>query len=582
MKRNASFFLCVVVSFLVVFSSSLSSVYAQADDDDDTEESVEGSKGKKPPTRRSVRIQDAPEGVVAPPPSRNGSSAKTANKDQVQQPKAKAIVKKEKTKVFLFLSPIIALKSKSPGAESLGTIILKLAQSRLNRLEAVKLKTYKDMPQVTKVMNRYGNLEKLDRVSLIAIKNITGFDGLIQTTYKLTNTGVILTMTYIDFRNGKVFRKRKIKESLSASLFKVIENDMIQFATLIRRSYRVTLQIKSRPEGAEVRINGKSVGRTPLLRELRTGTHMIEVVADGYETYASQMFLKAGDKLKLRAVLPKSRVSFVVTSKPVGSKVYVDGSLRGKTPLRGTIAVGKHTVRVVNKGYRPYSTVVRLRPGDRLQLHAPLYNPLAARFLNAKPGFRLDSRQLHFGYRYVYMGLDLPNFRDVNFIDLSFLMRIKWFEVGFRFSPSVGVSSSNKLDTFVGQGEGVQNFDINLIQVHAVFKWAMFEKYSFASLHLGASIGLTLSQVSSDGQEEDFRGSFSAEGFLSFVSRVARGGNFSLEFQFDAGFTYLGQLQYKERQFSIFGQAQEKEMSKPMYGPFGALTLRLVFWNGIF
>ncbi|TNE50304.1 MAG: PEGA domain-containing protein [Deltaproteobacteria bacterium] len=572
MKRIA---VCMFVVFVTCVSVPLGHVFAQEDDEEaeKSEAGVVPAKPSKPKQRRKpVPIQDAPD-------ADQGSATKAS---KPKQPKAKATLMKEKTKVFLFLSPILSKPNKANDAAAFGTIILKLAQSRLNQLEAVKLKTYKAMPQVTNVMARYGNLEKLDRVSLIAIKNITGFDGLIQTSYELVNTGVVLTMTYVDFRNGKVFRKRKIRASLSASVFKTIENDMIEFATLIRRSYRVTLQIKSRPEGADVRINGKTIGKTPLLRELRTGEHLIEVAASGYETYATSMFLKAGDKLKLRAVLPKSLVSFVITSKPKGSKVYIDGSYRGKTPLRGTATVGKHQVRVSNSGYKEYNTTVNLNPGDRFQLHAPLYNPLAARFLNAKPGFRLDSRQLHFGYRYVFLGIDLPNFRDVNFIDMSFLMRIKWFEVGFRFSPSVGVSSSNKLDTFVGDGEGVQNFDINLIQVHAVFKWAMFEKYSFASLHLGASLGLTLSQVSSGGTEEDFRGSFSAEGFLSFVSRLARGGNFSLELQFDAGFAYLGQLQYKERQFSLFGQAKEVEMSKPMYGPFGALTLRLVFWNGIF
>ncbi len=549
---------------------------AFAEDDEEVEKSEAGVVAPKPKTikksKKTIQIQDAPD-------AEQGNATKPS---KPKQPTAKATLKNEKTKVFLFLSPILSKPNKANDASAFGTIILKLAQSRLNQLEAVKLKTYKTMPQVTMVMSKYGNLEKLDRVSLIAIKNLTGFDGLIQTNYELINTGVVLTMTYIDFRNGKVFRKRRIRASLSASVFKTIESDMIEFATLIRRSYRVTLQVNSQPEGADVRINGKTIGRTPLLRELRTGEHLIEVVADGYETYATSMFLKAGDKLKLRAVLPKSLVSFVITSKSKGSKVFIDGSYRGTTPLRGTVSVGAHQIRVSHSDYKEFNANVNLRPGDRLQLHAPLYNPLAARFLNAKPGFRLDSRQLHSGFRYVFLGIDLPNFRDVNFIDLSFLMRIKWFEVGFRFSPSIGVSSSNQLNTFVGDGEGVQNFDINLIQVHAVFKWAMFEKYSFASLHLGASLGLTLSQVSSGGVEEDFRGSFSAEGFLSFVSRLARGGNFSFELQFDVGFAYLGQLQYQERQFSLFGQAKEVEMSKPMFGPFGALTLRLVFWNGIF
>lgn len=541
---------------------------AESDEDPSSEEEKSGDK-KTPPLSPSESQKDDP----------TASDGAASPKDPK---KALATLLTRRAKVFLFLSPIETDKASIQGASALGSVLVELAKSRLSQLEAVRLKTFLDMPAVTQVMARFGNLEQLDRVSLIAIKNITGFDGIIRTQYRMDARGVALTMTYIDFRNGKIFRKRHIKQALSAELFQIVEKDMIEFATLIRRSYRVTLRVQSIPTAANVTIDGKYVGKTPILLELRTGQRQIEVSANGFQTYETSMFLKAGDQLLLRAALPKALVSFLVTSEPKGSRVFVNNRLVGVTPLQHLIPVGQHRISVVKEGYKPFQTNVTLRPGDRLQLHVPLYNPLAARFLNAKPGFLLDTRQIHFGYRYVYLGIPYPNMRDINFIDFSFLMRMYWFELGFRFSPSIGIDSTNKLKTFVGEEEGIQRFSLNVIQIHAVAKYALFEKYSFATIHLGASLGMSLVKVKSAVDDELFRVTFSAEAFASFVSRLFRSGNFSMELQFDIGFTYLGQLAYKERTFNIFGKALEEEKDRPMYGPYGALTLRMVFWNGIF
>jgi hypothetical protein len=426
-------------------------------------------------------------------------------------------------RVFIFLAPI-AVRGGGPAASGdLGTVLTRLARSRLNSLEEVQLKTAHDMPDVPQVMTRFGDFEKLDRVSLIAVKNTTGFDGYISLSYgpatpdpdgePLPPDAVDVHLTYVDFRSGNIFKKRHYKQPINAALFASIEEDLVEFATTLRRSYRVTLQLTSSPNGAAVHVNGRKIGVTPLVHELKAGNHRIQVSAEGY---------------------------------------------------------------------RPFDRTYFLKDGDRLVLDAVLYNPLASRFLNARPGLRIDSRQLHIGYRYVYLGLDRPNVREVHFADLSFLLRIGRLDYGLRFSTTAEQTAINTIDTFVGTGQGMQRYDLRLLQVMGVAKLILWEKYSFAQLQVTATAGATRARTTLDSGDDTTRWSFATDGFVELVSRLGRGKNFSLELQASFGVSYLGQLAYEARSFSLFGQGNQQVLNRHMVGPALGLTARFVFWNDIF
>ncbi len=418
-------------------------------------------------------------------------------------------VKGDAKKVFLFLDPIAGPDKKGIG--ELGGVFTRLAVTRLNSLEAVRLKTWREMPDVSPVLARYGDLGKLDRVSLITIKNVTGFDGLVRVSYAYEGTAIALTMTLFDFRNGQVFRKRTLKQPLDATLFATLQSDLVEFATTVRRSYRVTLRIESSPTGAQVLLNRRPIGTTPLVAEVKAGNHK---------------------------------------------------------------------VRILKKGFRDYERTFQLSDGDRLNITATLYNPLAARFLNAPPGFRVDSRQLELGYRYMWLNMERPDVSAGHFFELSWLLRFLNLDVGLRYAAS-GMSAENPLDTFLGAGQGVQRYDIGVYQFHALTRIPIAEKYSFASVALAGSAGLTW--ASSNDSEREL-GGWSPSGMLGveLVSRLVRSGNFSLEARMDLGIAAAGTLPYTERTFSLFGAGKVEEKEKIMWGPTASLALRLVFWNDIF
>ncbi len=65
--------------------------------------------------------------------------------------------------------------------------------------------------------------------------------------------------------------------------------------------------------------------------------------------------------------------TLVVTSRPSGARVLIDGREAGKTPLtRRDIKPGSHKVRVELAGYRPWTTTVRVVAGRQRRIPAPL------------------------------------------------------------------------------------------------------------------------------------------------------------------------------------------------------------------
>jgi hypothetical protein len=87
---------------------------------------------------------------------------------------------------------------------------------------------------------------------------------------------------------------------------------------LVRRSWRAgrraeldlrldelpaTVRIRSTPEGAVVRVDGREVGVAPVELERRAGQYELEVVLDGYETYTATLDLGPGQRSDLTAEL---------------------------------------------------------------------------------------------------------------------------------------------------------------------------------------------------------------------------------------------------------------------------------------
>jgi hypothetical protein len=79
-------------------------------------------------------------------------------------------------------------------------------------------------------------------------------------------------------------------------------------ASIRRPQFRGSLVVNSRPSGARVFVNGRSVGETPLvLRNQAAGSRAVRVALDGYEPWSSAVQVIADTETQLRAELKTQR-----------------------------------------------------------------------------------------------------------------------------------------------------------------------------------------------------------------------------------------------------------------------------------
>lgn len=134
-----------------------------------------------------------------------------------------------------------------------------------------------------------------------------------------------------------------------------------------------TLVADSDPGGAQVYVNDQFKGRTPLRLRLPPGKYMVRMAYPGYQEWSSQVDLgETGDfpvtgRLKSLGAgkttpqPPGDKASLNVQSTPPAAQVFVDGTLKGTTPLKVNVTPGKHRVRVSLAGYQNWEHQVSVK-----------------------------------------------------------------------------------------------------------------------------------------------------------------------------------------------------------------------------
>jgi|GEM_PF-1239956 hypothetical protein len=132
-----------------------------------------------------------------------------------------------------------------------------------------------------------------------------------------------------------------------------------------------TLLVSSTPSGAQVLINGRLVGNTPLTLELLPGTYNLELRLSGYNPLRTSFTIQAGQvtqlNLPLVAIPPPTGV-LAVDSNPRGAEVLLDGRLVGATPLNLSLNPGTYTVELKRGGFSPFRTLVTIQAGRTTRL----------------------------------------------------------------------------------------------------------------------------------------------------------------------------------------------------------------------
>ena len=131
------------------------------------------------------------------------------------------------------------------------------------------------------------------------------------------------------------------------------------------------IEVATDPAGADVRIDGATLGRAPVsLSGISPGPHTVAVSLPGFSSAELRLVLPPGPiPVPLQFTLLPMETSLQVASEPSGARVSVDGKVVGTTPLETlAVAPGLRSVEIRYKGFRPWTQTVEARAGDKIPL----------------------------------------------------------------------------------------------------------------------------------------------------------------------------------------------------------------------
>jgi hypothetical protein len=135
-----------------------------------------------------------------------------------------------------------------------------------------------------------------------------------------------------------------------------------------------TVTVDVNEPDADIEIDGKSVGRSPMSTPKRiaaTGSHTLHVTKPGFTRIEQTFTVGSQENKKLEAKLePEKTVGRVVVREQNGRDVHVfiDGQDRGPAPWEGDVAAGEHTIEAKSARYASESRKVTVLTKERLDL----------------------------------------------------------------------------------------------------------------------------------------------------------------------------------------------------------------------
>lgn len=130
-----------------------------------------------------------------------------------------------------------------------------------------------------------------------------------------------------------------------------------------------TLVIDTNPQGAQVLLDGRNIGTTPMRIAVNPGKYRLEFVLEGYERSGLSVSVDPGETMRVERDL-EPIVSVLEFYSNVEAVVYVDGKEAGRTAkgyLRLRLRPGEHQIVALAPGYEVFVANLRLRGNQTLR-----------------------------------------------------------------------------------------------------------------------------------------------------------------------------------------------------------------------
>ncbi|MFT5289709.1 MAG: sulfatase activating formylglycine-generating enzyme [Planctomycetota bacterium] len=131
-----------------------------------------------------------------------------------------------------------------------------------------------------------------------------------------------------------------------------------------------SLDVESQPAGAEIRLQGRRVGVTPLSGlELEPGRHELTVVAERYLPSVAPIEIEGmGVRQTLEVELKPGWGTLEIETVPPAAVAWLGDARLAPTPSHAEPMAGTHLLRIEKDGFKPYEQEVVIEAGQRKRL----------------------------------------------------------------------------------------------------------------------------------------------------------------------------------------------------------------------
>lgn len=161
-----------------------------------------------------------------------------------------------------------------------------------------------------------------------------------------------------------------------------------------------SLRINTKPSDAMLYMDGKSIGKSPLLIDgVSQGIHTICVKASGHRDARRIVVITAGKTEEIDIELEPLTGLVLITSVPAGAIIEVNGAEKGKTPLLLTdIPLGKYRIKFVAPGYKTKELDLSVNSRIPIMINTELQSDTAFLTVKSTPaGARLTVNGIDYG-----------------------------------------------------------------------------------------------------------------------------------------------------------------------------------------
>lgn len=169
-------------------------------------------------------------------------------------------------------------------------------------------------------------------------------------------------------------RIRGILNSLSPQRW--VSSEIVPYQVVESRVGTGRLRLTSSPAGAEVYLNDRPAGQSPVVMDsIRVGDYLARVELPGYQTWSRTIQINPNQTTSVQANLVSIQRygSIAIRSNEGNARIYLDEQYKGLTEknrnvLLEQISEGFHDIRVTLNGYNDWSRTVEVKRNQQVQL----------------------------------------------------------------------------------------------------------------------------------------------------------------------------------------------------------------------